>query len=103
MKQPDPEKVRDLAERARQFAELKDQPGWQQLEALVAREEDRYWANQMQLLKRRQETDPFEQAVMAETYDRLRWLFAHPDKAEETLRRAIDKAERWQQYQKETV
>lgn len=99
----DPEKLAQLTEKAHRLGQLKDQPGWADLVEIVDRNEKRYYDQQMRTLRNGDTPDPAEVKAYSLTFDLIRYLLAHPEKAEQTLSRAIEKAERLGVLQEEGI
>lgn len=94
MRAPTPEKLAELNARAAQLGKLKEAPGWTILVEIAEREERKYFDQQLKKLKRGEEVDQQDARAHAIAFDLVRYLLAHPEKAEATLSRAIEKAER---------
>lgn len=103
MKQPDPERVRELADKASRLGQLKDQPGWDDLREIVDREEKRYFDKQMRVLRDGEPVDQTDVKAHALAFDLIRYLLAHPEKAEASLQSALRKAELFAGLQEEEV
>lgn len=103
MKPPDPERLATLSEKAQRLSALKDQPGWADLTAIVEREERKYFDLQLRQLRNGEQGDPVDIKAHSVAFDLIRYLLAHPEKAETSLKRAIDKAERVQAIREEVT
>lgn len=90
----DPERVAALTEKAARLGKLKDQPGWADLVAIVDRDETRYFDRQMRTLRNGDTPDPVDVRAHSLAFSLVRYLLAHPEKAEDALGRALDRAER---------
>lgn len=103
MKQPDPDKVRQLGDTAARLARLKDEAGWADLRAIAERTQKRYWDDQTRRLRNGEQIDHHDTRAHQLAFDLVDYLLAHPEKAETTFKRALDRAERWGQIQEEAA
>lgn len=91
---PDPDRVAALRETALRLSSLKDQPGWADLAGIVEREETRYFERRLKELRNGDTPDALDVKAHSLAFDLVRYLLAHPEKAEDAFSRAFQKAER---------
>lgn len=90
----DPDKLATITENAAKLGQLKTQPGWQVLTTIYQREEKRYFDAQFRKMRNGEPVDQEEIRAHRLAFDLVDYLLKHPEKAEATLSRALERAER---------
>jgi hypothetical protein len=101
MKEPDPEKVAALAQRAQRLSKLKDHESWGELRALFEERQRKHFDNLTRQLLAGAEVDQRYVDRMAGFFRGAQWLLDNPEMAETSLRTALRRAELFQELQKE--
>lgn len=96
MKPPDPDKVRALSDRASRLGKLKEHESWAELRALYEERKKKHFDALTRQLIAGTAVDQRYVDRMAGFFRGAEWLLDNPDMAEESLARALKKAERLQ-------
>lgn len=102
MKQPDPEKVAALSQRAGRLHELKEHPSWAELRALFEERRDKHFKNLSRQLIAGAEVDQRYVDRMAGFFRGAQWILDNPEQAEQSLKTALQKAQLFEALQEGT-
>ena len=89
--------VRAIRDKARDFALLKEQPGWQQLIKMLEREQEEWLLDLAKRLFDGEEVAPEEIKFMAGFYRGADYVLRHPEVAEDSFVKAARRA--WVLYE----
>lgn len=86
------EKLKQLGDKAQKLGRLAESEGWAVLKEIVEREERKFEADVLAALRKENGVDQNEVRAMFKAFDLVKYLLAHPEKAEKTLQNALRKA-----------
>ena len=98
-----PERLALLAERAERLGQIKDHPSWPELRALFEERRDKHYRN---LTRQLLAGTAMDQRLIDRTagfFHGAEWILDHPDQAEQSLKRALEKAERYRAITEEVT
>lgn len=103
MKPLDPEKLAALAARAERLGRIKDHPSWHELRALFEERREKHYASLTSRLLAGAEIDQRQIDRTAGFFRGAEWILNNPDQAQDSLKRALEKAERLQAITEEVT
>ena len=103
MKSPDPEKLARITERAARLGQLKEHPSWAELRALFEERRAKHYESLTRQLLAGAEIDQRHVDRTAGFFKGAEWILNNPDQAEDSLQRALEKAERLQALTEEVT
>lgn len=103
MKAPDPERLAALTQRAERLGKIKEHESWAELRALFEERRDKHYKSLTSRLLAGAEIDQRHVDRTAGFFHGAQWILDHPDLAEASLKRALERAERLQAITEEVT